>query len=78
MLLVCGKITRLSREMLSDDRMGLPGRLDCLRPATEQDSAGAEFARSQSVRDVARRLAMEIAARDKLHTASKARGPSQM
>eukprot|EP00959_Pyramimonas_sp_CCMP1952_P022982 482790-Pyramimonas_sp.AAC.1 len=57
--------------------MGLPGWQDCLRPPSEQDSAGAEFARSQRVRDVARRLAMETTARDKIHKASKAKGPSQ-
>eukprot|EP00959_Pyramimonas_sp_CCMP1952_P006334 132449-Pyramimonas_sp.AAC.1 len=57
--------------------MGLPGWQDSIRPASELDSAGAEFARSQRVRELARRLALEITARDKVAKATKARGPSQ-
>eukprot|EP00959_Pyramimonas_sp_CCMP1952_P018568 392348-Pyramimonas_sp.AAC.1 len=66
----------MPHELLSDDARGLPGRHDATCPATEQDSAGAEFARAQEVRAVARRLAMETTVREKISRASKARGPA--
>eukprot|EP00959_Pyramimonas_sp_CCMP1952_P044210 924050-Pyramimonas_sp.AAC.1 len=47
-----------------------------LRPASEWDSAGAEYARSQKVRELARRLALETIAREKVQRASRVRaGP---
>eukprot|EP00959_Pyramimonas_sp_CCMP1952_P136456 2855767-Pyramimonas_sp.AAC.1 len=57
--------------------MGLPGWQDAIRPASELDSAGSEFARSQRIRELARKLALEATARDKIAKASKARGPGQ-
>eukprot|EP00959_Pyramimonas_sp_CCMP1952_P224270 4689455-Pyramimonas_sp.AAC.1 len=57
--------------------VGLPGWQDSLRPAFELDSARAEFARPQKVQELARGLALETAARQKVQKASRTRaGPT--
>eukprot|EP00959_Pyramimonas_sp_CCMP1952_P055670 1163374-Pyramimonas_sp.AAC.1 len=74
--LVFGQNPRLPHDILSDDAGAVPGWRDMLSPASEQDSAGAEFARSQEVRAAARRLAIEANAHEKISRASKARAPA--
>eukprot|EP00959_Pyramimonas_sp_CCMP1952_P334269 7000485-Pyramimonas_sp.AAC.1 len=64
--LVFGQNPRLPHDLLSDDVRGISGWRDMISPASEQDAAGAEFARSQRVRAAARRLAIEANARDEI------------
>eukprot|EP00959_Pyramimonas_sp_CCMP1952_P284724 5952326-Pyramimonas_sp.AAC.1 len=74
--LVFGENPRLPHDILSDDHKGLPGWQDAVRPPSEQDQAGAEFARAQEVRAAARRLAMEVTSREKISRASRAKAPN--
>eukprot|EP00959_Pyramimonas_sp_CCMP1952_P119612 2501267-Pyramimonas_sp.AAC.1 len=73
--LVFGENPRLPHDLLSDGHKALPGWQDVTSPSSEQDEAGAEFARAHAIRAAARRMAMEATARDNISRASRARTP---
>ena len=70
--LVFGTAPRLPHDLLADGFLDRVGAEDLKEPATDADTAAAQFARQHSLRQEARRLLFEHAERTRVASATKA------